>query len=258
MSYVDYEAREGIGYVTLNRPEVLNALSDDVIVELRERLFQLDDDADAQIGILSGAGRAFSSGADVRQRQLRPRAELKRLGGPQGRNAHLQDLIFRFTNWKPLIAAVHGYVMGAGLHIAFQCELIVAAVGTQFQITEIRRGVDGTAFWAMLVERGCGSFANDVALTGRFWDSEEGLSRGAVDRIASEGQHVYKAEELAHEIMSNPPLAVRAVVEARRRGLEEVEMRARAIGPRGLHLTEDFQESASAFIEKRSPVFHGQ
>lgn len=258
MTYVTYESRDGIGYLMLNRPEILNAISDDVIVELRDRLFEFDDDPEAQVGILHGAGRAFSSGADVRQRQLRPIEELKRLGGPQGRNAHLQDLLFRFTNWKPLISAVHGYVLGAGLHVAFQCELIVAAENTQFQITEIRRGVDGTAFWAMLMQRGCGSLANDVALTGRYWDAAEGLAKGAVDRMAPEGEHLKVAEELAREIMSNPPLAVRAVVEARRRRLEEVEMHARAMGPRGLHLTEDFRESASAFIEKRTPVFHGR
>src|SRR5215471_18187551 len=78
--YVQYEQRDGIGYVTLDRPEVLNALNDDVIKQLREALFMLDDDDDAQVGILSGSGRAFCSGADIKQRQMRPVEELARLG----------------------------------------------------------------------------------------------------------------------------------------------------------------------------------
>ncbi len=126
---VGYEERDGIGYVTLNRPEVLNALNDDLIKRLREVLYELDDDANALVGIISGSGRAFCSGADIKQRQLRPKEELARLGSPQGRGAHIEDLFQRFTNWKPIIAAVHGYAIGGGLHMALMCEMIVAAEG---------------------------------------------------------------------------------------------------------------------------------
>ncbi len=256
--YVDYTQRDGIGYITLNRPNVLNALNDDVIKQLREALFALDDDDDAQVGIMSGAGRAFCSGADIKQRQMRPVEELAKLGSPQGRGAHIEDLLQRFANWKPVIAAVHGYAVGAGLHIAIMCEMIVAAKGTQFQIPEIPRGLWVANFWKLMSHRTNGGFATDVCLTGRFFSAEEAYKHGAVDRLVPEGKHVEAAEELARQLMVNPPLAVREAVQIRRLALEELELWSRIARRRDLHLTEDFRESASAFAEKRKPVFKGR
>jgi enoyl-CoA hydratase/carnithine racemase len=211
------------------------------------------------VAILSGNGRAFCSGADVRQRQLRPREEMERLGSPQGRGSHLDELMYRFVNWKPIIAAVHGYALGAGLYISMISEMIVAAEGTQFQITETSRGWAATNFMALLAQRTPGGFATDVRLTGRFWSAEEGYRNSAVDRLAPPGKHVELARELAmKEIMPNPPLAVRAVVEARRGILEKVELEARQVQNLRLHLTEDYHESALAFAEKRRPIYHGR
>jgi enoyl-CoA hydratase/carnithine racemase len=256
--YVEYEQRDGIGYVTLNRPEVLNALNDDVIKQLREALFMLDDDDDAQVGILSGSGRAFCSGADIKQRQMRPVEELARLGSPQGRGAHIEDLLQRFAHWKPIICAVHGYAVGAGYHIAVMCEMIVAAKGSQFQIPEIPRGLWVANFWKLLSHRANGGFATDVCLTGRFFDAEEAYRHGAVDRLVEPGAHIEGAEEIARALMKNPPLAVREAVQIRRLAMEELELWSRLARRRDLHLTEDFRESASAFAEKRTPVFRGK
>ena len=259
MPQIGYEQRDGIAYITLNRPEVLNALTDDMVMELRQAFFRFDDDQDAMVAILSGSGRAFCSGADVGQRRLRPVEELRRLGGAQSRDSRIQDLMYGFTNWKPIIAAVHGYVVGAGLYIALTCEMIVAAEGTKFQITETSLGTDATNFWFLLRDRALGGFATDVAVTGRFWTAEEGIRVGAVDRLCKLGDQVETATQLAlTEILPNPPLSVRAVVEARRGANEEVELTAYLRRPRGLHLTDDFRESALAFIEKRKPVFHGR
>lgn len=257
-SFVAYEQREGIGYITLNRPEVLNALNDDTIKQLREALFQFDDDDDAQVGIISGSGRAFSSGADIKQRQMRPVEELARLGSPQGRGAHIEDLLQRLTNWKPIVAAVHGYVVGAGYHIAIMCEMIVADETTTFRIPEIPRGLWVANFWKLLSHRANGGFATDVCLTGRFFSGEEAYKHGAVDRLVGEGQHVVAAEEVARMLMENPPLAVREAVQIRRLAMEELELWSRLARRRDLHLTEDFHESARAFAEKRKPVFQGR
>lgn len=258
MAFIEYEQRGGIAHIILNRPEVLNAMTDNMVRELREVLYRFDDDPEAQVGIMSGRGRAFCSGADVRQRQLRPIEELRRLGSAQERDVHIVDLLHRSTNWKPLIAAVHGYAVGAGLHFALMCELIVAAEGTRFQITEVSRGVDGTRYWNVLCHRASAGFATDVALTGRFWDAEEAVRNRAADRLAPAGKHVEVAEELARTIMKMPPLAVRAIVETRRGVVEEIEFRARVAAPRKLHLSEDFREGALAFVEKRAPVFRGR
>jgi enoyl-CoA hydratase/carnithine racemase len=254
---VGYEERDGIGYVTLNRPEVLNALNDDLIKRLREVLYELDDDANALVGIISGSGRAFCSGADIKQRQLRPKEELARLGSPQGRGAHIEDLFQRFTNWKPIIAAVHGYAIGGGLHMALMCEMIVAAEGTQFWIPEIPRGLWVANFWKILSHRTGSGFATDVCLTARYWGAEEAHQHGVVDRLAPSGAHMKEAESLAQAFLAHPPLAVREAVEIRRGALEQLELESRMVRKRALHLTDDFRESATAFAEKRKPVFHG-
>ena len=258
MALVEYKEEGGIGYITLNRPEKLNAFSDEVGVAFCDALYRLNDDANANVGIISGNGRAFCSGADVRQRQLRAKAELEKLSSPAGRGSNYREPIFRSANSKPIIAAVHGYVYGLGVRIALYADLLVAARDAKFQITETPRGLDSTAFWMMLVNLGSAMFANDVCLTGRTWNAEEAAQQGLLTRLCEAGEHVKVAEELARDILKNPPLAVRAIVAARRSLLQEIDVKAHAVAPRGLHLTEDFRESATAFLEKRKPVYHGR
>lgn len=258
MALVEYKEQGGIAYITLNRPEKLNAFNDDLGAAFNDALFQLNDDANVRVGIISGNGRAFCSGADVRQRQMRAKEELEKLSSPAGRAANLRDPFFRSANNKPLIAAVHGYVYGLAVRIALYSDLLVAARDAKFQITETPRGLDSTAFWMLLVNMGCGAFANDVALTGRTWGAEEAEKHGMLTRLCEVGEHVKVAEELAQSMLKNPPLAVRAVVAARRSMLNEIDVKAQAVGGRGLHLSEDFRESAAAFLEKRKPVYKGR
>jgi enoyl-CoA hydratase/carnithine racemase len=258
MALVEYREEGGIAYITLNRPEKLNAFSDEVAEAFCEALYRLNDDANAQVGIIAGNGRAFCSGADVRQRQMRAKAELEKLGSPAGRGGNFRDPFFRSVNAKPIIAAVHGYVYGLGVRLALYADLLVAARDAKFQITETPRGLDSTAFWMMLTDAGCARFANEVSLTGRTWSAEEASQQGLLTRLCEVGEHVKVAEALAQDIMKNPPLAVRAVVAVRRSALHEIDVKAHAVGPRGLHLTEDFHESAKAFLEKRKPVYKGR
>ena len=109
---VEYACSDRVATLTLNRPEKLNAFNDDLVVALQDALRRFDADPEAQVAIIHGRGRAFSSGADVQQRQLRKREEFERLGGPQGFGAHSGDLLTKSVNWKPVIAAPHGYVLG--------------------------------------------------------------------------------------------------------------------------------------------------
>src|SRR5262249_60701559 len=141
----------------------------------------------AHIALITGAGRAFSSGADVHQRQLRKREELERYGGPQAPGANAADLLAHSVNWKPIIAAVHGYVLGLALGLMLECDLIVAEEGTRFQVTETPRGLSGAKYWALLNFRGGGAFATDVALTGRFFTAEEARTANVIERIALPG-----------------------------------------------------------------------
>lgn len=248
-----YECKDQIAKITLNRPEKLNAFTDDGVIQLARTLRRFDIDPDANIAIIVGAGRAFSSGADVRQRQLRSREEMQNLGGSAGGwGANGHELLTKATNWKPIITAPHGYAIGMGLGLCLNSEFIVAEEGTKFQITEIRRGLAGAGYYGLMKFRGGASLALDAAMTGRFFTAEEGLEAGVVDRVAPAGQAYEAALELAREINANPPLGVRATVRARRWFMEKLDLEiyyyVRALK---LTLTEDFAESARAFVEKR-------
>lgn len=251
---VGYAREGGIVTLTLNRPDKLNAFNDELVVAQAAGLRRFDTEPEAHIAIIHGQGRAFSSGADVHQRQLRSREEFERLGGPQGHGAHAADLLTRSVNWKPVIAAVHGYVLGLAVGITFECDLVVAEAGTQFQITETSRGLGAGRYWGLLDFRGGGAFATEMALTGRFFTAEEAHAAGLLNRVAAPGTHLDVARELAEEVLRNPPLSVRATVRTRRwymdRLAREIMMHA---APLKLFLTEDFKEAARAFAEKRKP-----
>jgi enoyl-CoA hydratase/carnithine racemase len=251
---VDYDCKDQIATLTLNRPEKLNAFNDDLVRQLMDALRRFDLDPEAQVAIICGKGRAFSSGADVHQRQLRKREEFEEHGGPQGWGANSADLLTRAVNWKPVIAAPHGYAMGLALGVVFECDLIVAEAGTKFQVTETSRGLGGSKYWALLNFRGGAAFATEVALTGRFFTAEEAFAVGLINRVAPEGQHLEVARNLAAEIAKNPPLSVRATVRTRRWYMEQIEREViMQTAPLKLYLTEDFREAARAFAEKRQP-----
>lgn len=248
--------REGpIVQLTLNRPDKLNAFSDELVVALIAALRRFDSDEDALVAVLSGAGRAFSSGADVQQRQLRSREELLRLGGPEGHGARGAGIFTNAVNWKPVIGAVHGYAIGMGLGVALSTDQLVVEAGTRFQVTETPRGLSPVRYGYLLRSRGIPSFAWDVAMTGRWFTAEEAHRAGVVEHLVPAGMRLERAMELAHTIAANPPLSVRAAVRARRAEIEEGERRASLLtDPLKLHLTEDFRESAKAFTEKRPPA----
>jgi hypothetical protein len=113
--------------------------------------------------------------------------------------------------------------MGLALGIVLECDLIVAAAGTKFQVTETSRGLGGAKYWALLNFRGAAAFATEVTLTGRFFTAEEALAAGIINRVAPEGHHLEIAYELAAEVAKNPPLSVRATVRTRRWYMDQLE-----------------------------------
>ena len=249
-----YAVENRVATITLNRPNKLNAFDDEQVRRLGATLRLFDIDPDAEVAIICGRGRAFSSGADVHQRQLRTREEFERLGGPQAPDANAADLLTRAVNWKPVIAAAHGYVMGLALGLLLECDLVVAEAGTQFQVTETSRGLGGARHWGLMQFRGGASLATEVALTGRFFSAEEALAAGLINRVAPKGKYLEVANELAAELVKIPPLSVRATIRTRRwymdRMSREITMQTQ---PLKLYLTEDFHEAAQAFADKRPP-----
>lgn len=249
---VSYRCEDQIATITLHRPEKLNAFNDTLVTALDNRLRRFDADEDANVAVICGAGRAFSTGADVQQRQLRSAEEFRKLGGPQGHGASSHDLFNHSVNWKPVIAAPHGYVMGLAVGIVLECDLIVAEEGTQFQITETSRGLGAAKYWGLMNFRGAAAFGDEVALTGRFFSAEEAKQAGLINRVAPKGTYLDAARELAAEVNANPPLSVRATVRARRWQMDKISREMLFISaPLKLYLSEDFREAARAFVEKR-------
>ena len=252
--FVEYACSDRVATITLNRPDKLNAVSDEVVRQLAEALRRFDLDPEAEVAILNGRGRAFCSGADVRQRQLRSREEFQKLGGPQGWGTNSADLLTHAVNWKPVICAVHGYVLGLGLGLMLESDLIVAAEGTKMQLTETPRGLGASRYWALFQYRAAGAFGDEIALTGRFFTAEEAFKAGIINRLAPEGKHLDVARELAQQVAKNPPLSVRTTVRTRRWYMQRLTREAQFIAePFKLYLSEDFQEAARAFAEKRQP-----
>jgi len=160
----------------VSRPEELNAVSDKVMRQLTAAFRRFDLDADTLEAFQCGRGRAFSSGTNVQQRQLRPREELESPGRPQGHSANAADSLFQSVNSKPVIAAVHGYVLGLDPGMVPDCDLIVAEAGTRFQVTETSRGLGVAKHRAPLHFRCAGAFGDEVTLTGRYFSAEEALA----------------------------------------------------------------------------------
>lgn len=251
--HILYQCADQVATITLNRPAKLNAFNDDMVVQLAAALRRFDIDADANVAVIVGNGRAFSSGADVRQRQLRSRKEFEDQGGRgSGWGASAHELLTVSANWKPVITVAHGYAVGMALGLCLQSELIVAEAGAKFQVTEIPRGLAGSRFYALMNFRGAASLAVETSLTGRFFTAEEAFAARLVDRLVPAGEGYRTALDLAAQINRNPPLGVRATVRTRRWDMQKVQMEANYYAQAlKLTLTEDFAESARAFAEKR-------
>jgi enoyl-CoA hydratase/carnithine racemase len=256
---VRYERDGRIAHIVLNRPQKLNAINDALTAQLESAFERFDTDPSAWVAVLRGAGRAFSAGGDVKERHTKSREEMLRDGGPQGRGVNLGDLMYKSVNSKPVIAACHGYAVGAALGLALECDLVIAEENTIFQVSEVSRGLAPARLWAAMRMRGSGSFANEVALTGRQFNASEAAAAGLINRAVPPGEHVSAAVALADRVAENPPLGTRVLVRSMRFALDSLEREMTAlVDPYRLYLTKDFEEAAKAFVEKRKPEFRGE
>jgi enoyl-CoA hydratase/carnithine racemase len=210
---VTYEVNDGgVAIITLNRPEALNAFNSEMLARLRAVLAEFDEDETANIGVVTGAGRAFSSGADRKELAVR---------GTLQDSQSSQTLLYAAKNWKPLIAAVHGFVIGMALEMVFQSEFVVAAESTRFQVTESLHGVSTGPIWPILQFRGGLSFANYACLTGEMFSASEAAASNLVSRVVPDGEQVTEGVRIAEQLIKLPQEGLRGSVRIARWYLEQ-------------------------------------
>jgi len=247
------EADGGVLLITLNRPDARNAINAALAAGVAAALDRLDGDDEIKVGILTGAGRGFSAGMDLKAFVAgeSPHVEGRGLAG-----------ITQAPPRKPIIAAIEGFAVAGGLEIALACDLIVAARGAKLGIPEAKRSLVAAAGGLLRLPRRMPyHLAMEMALTGDPISAERGAEVGLVNRLAEPGEAVAVARDLAAAIAANGPLALEAskriLLEAPGWSEDELWQRqGEIVGP--VLGAEDAREGATAFAEKRDPVWKGR
>ncbi|MHB8105120.1 MAG: enoyl-CoA hydratase/isomerase family protein [Dehalococcoidales bacterium] len=227
-----YEKQDGIAYITLNRPKALNAYNVKMRDELYEVLGAIKEDSDVKVVILKGAGeKAFCAGADLTEFLTAPPPVFAR------RARFDRDVWGRFLSVEqPVIAALHGYVLGSGIEMSLCCDIRLASDDARFGLPEPGLGIIPAAGGSQTLPRTIGSAATlEILMSGRWIDAKEALKLKLVNRILPRPDLLPAAEKLAQKIMSFPQPAVRAIKQAVWRGLdlpltEGLELEARLGG----------------------------
>jgi enoyl-CoA hydratase len=249
------ERDEPIATVLLNRPQQLNALSDELMDALVARLEELDADTSVRCIVLGGNERAFAAGADIGELARSSAIDLY-----YARRVERWDVIKRL--WTPLVAAVSGYCLGGGCELALVCDLIVAAETARFGQPETGLGIIPGAGGTQRLTRAAGkAVAMDVILSGRLLTAREALAAGLVARVVAREAWLEEAQRVAREIAAKGPVATRLAKEAVDRAYEgplqlgiEYERRLLALA----FASQDAKEGLTAFLEKRPPRFEGK
>ena len=247
------ERRDGVLLITLNRPEARNAVNAAVAEGVAATLDDLDADDALSVGVLTGAGKGFSSGMDLKAFVAgeRPYAADRGFAGITQRAAD-----------KPLIAAIEGFAVAGGFEIALACDLIVAARDARLGIPEVKRSlVAAGGALIRLPQRIPYHLAMELALTGDPIDAERAYELGIVNRLAETGGAVDAALELAGEVARNGPLALKASKRIVQQAgdwtqSEAWDRQGEIAGP--VMVSEDAREGAIAFAEKRDPNWKGR
>jgi len=247
----------GIAVVTINRPQVLNALNIATLDELRRAVLELKEDTDVRAVVLTGAGeKAFVAGGDISEMATLSAAAMKdhALSGQ-----HVFDLIENLG--KPVLAAINGFALGGGCELAMACTLRIAADSARLGQPEINLGLlpgfAGTQRLPRLVGKGV---ALELLLTGRHVTAEEALRIGLVNRVVPASSLLTDARAVATDLATKAPVAVRYILDAVNHGLEASFDKGEFLEATLFGLiasTSDMREGMRAFLEKRKPTFTG-
>jgi enoyl-CoA hydratase len=251
--------RDGaVAVLTINRPQVLNALNTPTMDELRRAVLEIKHDDTVRVLVITGAGeKSFVAGADINELAVQTPTQGKEHAL---RGQHVFDLIENLG--KPVIAAINGFALGGGCELALACTLRIAAETARLGQPEINLGIipgyAGSQRLPRLVGKGV---ALDLLLTGRQVTADEALRIGLVNRVVPASELANEARKLAGELASKAPIAVKYIVEAVNRGMEisfdkGAFLEATLFGL--VASTDDMREGTKAFLEKRKAVFKGK
>ncbi len=250
MPVVEYETRDHIAYITLNRPDALNALNRELSQALASAWHRYNADPDAWVAILTANGRSFCAGADLKDR-AGPTDE-----PPQGPTLSLGHGIDVF---KPIVVGIHGHCLAAGIDLVLPCDIRVAAEDASFGMTMTRWGVIASTGASQLPRSIPWALAMEMLLTGERVDAAEAYRIGLVNRVVPREELLEACEQYAHRILRNSPAAVRLTKEAAIRGRDAATMaESLKVGfslARLMRTTPDATEGPRAFAEKRDPVW---
>ncbi|MGQ3001704.1 MAG: enoyl-CoA hydratase/isomerase family protein [Hydrogenophaga sp.] len=256
---VTIEVRDFIATVTLNRPQAMNAIDPETAMELHQAWNDISVRRDVRVGILTGAGeRAFCTGADLKK-TMPPQESFAELHfGPR---ADIPPVSMLATQ-KPMIAAINGFALGGGLELAMLCDIRIASDTAVFGLPEVCIGSIPAGGGTQRIVRAVGqSDAMRMLLTGERLPASEALRIGLVSQVVAPADLMPTAHSIASRIAANAPLAVVAVKQLARLGMEQplavaLEMEQQSFGL--LRNSQDRIEGRLAFAEKRAPVFQGR
>jgi enoyl-CoA hydratase len=245
------ERAGAVQVITINRPQARNALNGAVAAGIRDAADELDADDDLRAGVLTGAGGTFSAGMDLKafMRGESPTFAGRGLCG-----------ITQTPPRKPLVGAAEGWALAGGFELLLACDLVIAGASARFGVPEVKRSLVAGAGGALLLpQRIPRALALELLLTGDPIDAARAAEIGLVNRVVAEGMALATAIELATKIAANGPLALMATKEIARRGgdwtTDRWDRAASVMGP--VFKSQDAQEGARAFAEKRAPVWKG-
>ncbi len=249
-----YEVKEGIAYITINKPQSLNALSSEVLSELDQVIDKIDTDPEVKVAIITGEGKAFVAGADISQ--------MVNLSGIEGyetikRGSKIITKIEMVE--KPFIAAINGFALGGGCELAMACDFRIASEKALFGQPEVNLGIipgfGGTQRLPKLVGKGMAKY---LIMTGDNIKADEAYRIGLVEKVVAPEELIPTCEEIARKIMSKAPLAIRASKAVINSGINMdihagINLESEAFGV--AFCSEDRIEGMNAFLEKRAPQF---
>ena len=252
-----YEKQGNVAWLTLNRPDVNNALNDHLRAEIIDALGDARDDGNIYVVVVTGSGaKAFCAGADISEfPNLHPHTQL-------ARHARVHPILLMRQIPKPVIAMVNGLALGGGCEIVLACDIAIASEKAQFGQPEIRVGVIAGAGGTQVLPRIVGEkMAKELLFTGRTIGAEEALRLGLVNRVVAHEQLREATEDFIRDLLRNSPLMLQLTKLAVNRAMEttlssglrsECDLFALCFG------TQDQKEGAKAFLEKRKPNYEGK